>query len=186
MLSPNAMEVRHGHGSVARTAVATVGAILILTVAAPAATASPSVAISFDAITTTSSWQRGQGIGTFALTGTAADSGSARIAYRLLGQRMRATATLIGANGILTIGLRAVLTPPIDGRQAAAGRWRTCGGTGRYRRLIAEGSWNAVVDVVAGPGGLVPRALHGASYGSVRRYPPRRRPGSAPSDVSWC
>jgi hypothetical protein len=172
---------------VARRAAATVAALIALIGAAPAGAEPPdSVTIGFDAVTTTVEWRGGQALGTFIMTGTLADAGTVRIAYRLFGRRLNATATLIGSKAILTIGLRATLAPTLDDRESAVGRWRICGGTGPYRRLGGHGSWAAVVDVLAAPAAIVPRALNGASIGRIYRGSALRRAGSFPFGDVHC
>jgi hypothetical protein len=141
-----------------------------LLVAVPAgAEQSTSVAATFDAITTTRDWHGGQALGAFSMPAAPGDAGTVRVAYRMFGGHIQATATLIGANGIWTIALRATVTQVLDDRQIAVGRWRACGGTGAYRRLLGYGNWSGVVDVVPSPTGSVPRALHGTYFGRVPR-----------------
>src|SRR6266545_6401924 len=141
-----------------RRTVATLATVTALTAAAPAGAGQPdSVTATFDAVTTTGDWHGGQALGTFTMTGTPGDAGTVRIAYRLVGRRLHATATLIGAKGILTISLRATMAPVLTDHQNAVGSWRSCGGTGPYRRLVGHGDWTAVVDVLAAPAGSLPR-----------------------------
>lgn len=128
----------------------------------------------------------GQALGWFTITGATADAGTVRIAYHLYAQRLRATATFGGARGILTIGLRAELASPFDGHQAAAGRWRVCGGTGAYRRFVGRGSWSAVIDLLAAPTGVTPLALHGAYAGTAHERPAAQRRSAFWSQDSWC
>jgi hypothetical protein len=170
-----------------RRTVITLATVTALFAAAPAgAEQSGSVTANFDALTTTSDWHGGQALGTFTMTGTLGDAGTVRIAYRLVGQHIRATATLIGANGILTIGLRATMAPALDDHQSALGRWRTCGGTGPYRHLAGDGDWTAVVDVLRVPAGRLPQALHGAYFGRIYRSSARGRAGSFSSRDARC
>jgi hypothetical protein len=167
--------------------VATLAMVIAVIAAAPAgAEQSDSMAVGFDAVMTTGDWHGGQALGTFTLTGTLGDTGTVRIAYGLFGPRIHATATLIGAKGILTIGLRATTALVLNDHQSAVGRWRTCGGTGPYRRLVARGDWSAVVDVLATPAGSVPRALHGTYFGRIYRSPALRRAGSFRSRDAHC
>lgn len=170
---------------VARCTAATLAATLLIGVAPASAKPPAPVMIAFDAISTTGDRHGGQSLGTFTMTGTTADAGTVRIAYHLREQRMRATATFSGARGILTIGLRAELAP-FDGHQTAAGRWRTCGGTGEYRRVVGQGTWSAVIDVLNTPTGVTPLALHGAYSGSTRRRPASQRRNAFWSQDSWC
>jgi hypothetical protein len=109
-----------------------------------------------------------------------------RIAYRRFGGRIHATATLIGAKGILTIGVRATMAPVINDHQSAVGHWGTCGGTGSYLRLVGYGDWTAVADVAAGPTGGVPRALHGVYSGRIDPSSALRRVGSFSSRDARC
>jgi hypothetical protein len=213
MLFPNAVDAHPAHASVAgdrarsgadanrlprsdrsrlsqarlrRAALSALGALLVLVAAAPTATATTTTTtITFDAVAATSDWHGGQALGTFTMTGPVADAGTVRIAYHAFDRRIRATSTLSGAAGILTVGLRGASAPSVDGRQAAVGVWRTCGGTGRYRRVVGRGSWQAVVDVLAARGS-VPVALHGAYYGRVRRCSTPRCRGDSSSGQSWC
>jgi hypothetical protein len=172
---------------VARLAVATLATVIALIVPAPVgADQQGSVTVSFDAVTTTGDWQGGQALGTFTMTGALADVGTVRIAYWLFGRRIRATATLMGGKGILTIGLGGTLAPILDGRQSIVGRWRTCGGTGPYRHPRGRGDWTAVVDVLAAPAGMVPRALHGAYVGRIYRGSAHRRAGSFSAREAHC
>jgi hypothetical protein len=172
---------------VARRTVATVATVIALIAAASAGAEPPdSVTIGFDAVTTTVAWHGGQALGTFMMTGTLADAGTVRIAYRLFGRRINATATLIGAKAILTIALRATLAPTLDDRQSAVGRWRICGGTGPYRRLQGYGRWKGSVDGLAAPAAIAPRALHGVSIGRIYRGSARRRAGSFPRGDTHC
>jgi hypothetical protein len=120
------------------------------------------------------------------MAGTLDDAGTVRIAYRLFGRRIRATATLIGAKGILTIGVRATMVPVVNDHQSAVGHWRACGGTGPYRRLVAYGDWTAVADVVAGPTGSLPRALHGVYLGRIDPSSALLRVGSFSSREARC
>jgi hypothetical protein len=93
---------------------------------------------------------------------------------------------VMGARGILTIGQRATLTATLDARQRAAGVWGTCGGAGAYRRFGGHGSWEAVVDELASPAGIVPHHFHG-SYVGLRHRRPARRPGSSfLTGGAWC
>jgi hypothetical protein len=75
------------------------------------------------------------------MAGTLDDAGTVRIAYRLFGRRIRATATLIGAKGILTIGVRATMVPVVNDHQkrcwplASLWRDRPLSAPGRIRRL---------------------------------------------------
>ena len=161
-----------------RRAVGMLAAVAALIAAAPAGAQQPdSMTVTFDAVTTTGDWQGGQALGTFAMTGPLGDAGTVRIAYRLAGRHIRATATLIGARGILTIGLRATVTEIFDDHRSAAGHWRTCGGTGPYRRLAGDGDWSAVFDVLAAQAGGLPHALHGAYLGRIHRSSALRRAG---------
>jgi hypothetical protein len=170
-----------------RRTVAALATVTALIAAAPAGAEEPdSVTANFDAVTTMSDWQGGQALGTFAMSGPLGDSGTVRIAYRLMGRHIRATATLIGAHGILTIGLRATVTEIVDDRQSAAGHWRTCGGTGPYRRLSGDGDWSAVFDVLAAPADGLPRALHGAYSGRIYRSSALRRAGFISSRGAHC
>jgi hypothetical protein len=166
-------------------AVATLATVTALIAAVPAgAEQSDSVTLGFHAVTTTGDWHDGQALGTFTMRGTLGDAGTVRIAYRLSGRRIRATATLIGAKGILTIGVRASVAPVVDDHQSAVGRWRTCGGTGPYRRLFADGDWTAVLDVLAAPTGSLPRALHGVYLGRIEPRSALWRGGSfSPREV---
>jgi hypothetical protein len=171
----------------ARHAVAPLGMVIVLVVAVPAA-AQPSapLTIAFDATTTTIGWHSGQASGTFTAAGALTDAGTMRLSYRLSTGRVEATATLIGAKGILTIGQRATLTAMLDARQSAAGVWRTCGGAGAYRRFGGHGSWEAVVDEIASPAGIVPHNFHG-SYSGLGHRRPARRPGSSfLTGDAWC
>ena len=161
--------------------------VVLLALAAPAA-AQPSEALSinFDATAATAgTWHGGQASGTFTATGALTDAGRMRLTYRLFGQSMDATTTLIGAKGILTIGQHATVTTTID-HQTVAGRWHTCGGTGPYRRFSGHGDWIAAVDMLATPTGIVPRALHG-SYRGRGHWRSARKPANpfTPRE-SWC
>lgn len=170
-----------------RRTVTTLATVTALLAAAPAgAEQSDSVTANFDALTTTSDRHSGQALGTFTMTGTPGDAGTVRIAYRLFGQHIRATATLIGANGILTIGLRATMAPVLDDHQSAVGRWRTCGGTGPYQHLAGHGDWTAVIDVRTVPAGRLPQALHGAYFGRIHRSSARGPAGSFSSRDARC
>jgi hypothetical protein len=170
-----------------RRTVATLATATALFAAAPAgAEQSGSLTANFDALTTTRDWHGGQALGTFTMTGTLGDAGTVRIAYQLFGQHIRATATLIGANGVLTIGLRATMAPVLDDHQSAVGRWQICGGTGPYRRLAGHGGWTAVVDVLTVPAGRVPRALHGAYFGRIYRTSAPGRANSFSSRDARC
>jgi hypothetical protein len=172
---PFAMDTHLPRRPALRRTVAALATATALIAAAPAgAEQSDPVTLNFDAVTTTGDWHGGEALGTFTMAGTLGDAGTARIAYRLLGRRIRATATLIGAKGILTIGVRASMAPVVDDHQSAVGRWRTCGGTGPYRRLVAYGDWTAVLDVLAAPTGSLPQALHGVYLGR-----------SEPSSARW-
>jgi hypothetical protein len=85
--------------------------------------------------------------------------------------RQAGTATLIGARGIFTIGLRGTLGI-VDNRQGVAGAWSVCGGTGAYTRLRGRGHWNAVADLRAAPAGMMPptaRPLLGRTHRGSRR-----------------
>jgi hypothetical protein len=170
-----------------RRTVATLATVTALIAAAPAGAEQPnSVTANFDAVTTTGDWHGGQALGTFAMTGPLGDAGTVRIAYRLMGRHIHATATLIGAHGILTIGLRATTTEVFDDHQSVAGHWRTCGGTGPYRRLAGDGDWSAVFDVLAAPAGGLPRALHGAYSGRFYRSSALRHAGFISSRDAHC
>jgi hypothetical protein len=170
-----------------RRTVAALATATALIAAAPAGAEQPdSVMLNFDAVTTTGDWHSGQALGTFTMAGTRGDTGTVRIAYRLLGRRIRATATLIGTKGILTIGVRASMAPVVDDHQSAVGHWRTCGGTGPYRRLVAYGDWTAVVDVLAAPTGSLPRALHGVYLGRSEPSSALSRGGSLSSREVGC
>lgn len=184
---PYAMDTHlPGRPALART-VATLATVAALIAAAPAgAEESDSVTANFDAVTTTGDWHGGQALGTFTMAGAPGDAGTVRIAYQLFGRRIHATATLIGAKGILTIGLHATMTTGLDDHPSAAGRWRTCGGTGPYRRLVGRGRWTAVVDVLAAPAGSRPRALHGAALGHMYRGSALRRADSFSSRDAHC
>jgi hypothetical protein len=161
-----------------RRVVAALATVTALIAAAPAGADQPdSVTANFDAVTTVSDWHGGQALGTFAMTGPLGDAGTVRVTYRLMGRHIQATATLIGAHGILTIGLRATITEIVDGHQSAAGHWQTCGGTGPYRRLTGDGDWSAVFDVLAAPTGALPQALHGTYSGRIHRGSALRRAG---------
>jgi hypothetical protein len=167
----------------ARHAVAPLGMVIGLVAAVPAA-AQPlaPLTITFDATTTTIGWHSGQASGTFTAAGALTDAGTMRLSYRLSAGRIDATSTLMGAKGILTIGQRATL----DARQNAAGVWRTCGGAGAYRRFGGHGSWEAVVDELASPAGIVPRNFHG-SYVGLGQWRPARRPGRPFfTGDAWC
>jgi hypothetical protein len=167
--------------------VATLATVTALIAAAPAgAEQSDSVTLGFDAVTIAGDWHGGQALGTFTMGGTLGDAGTVRIAYRLFGRRIRATATLIGAKGILTIGVHASMAPVVDDHQSAVGRWRTCGGTGSYRHLVAYGDWTAVLDVLAAPTGSLPQALHGVYLGRSEPSPARWRGGSFSSREVRC
>jgi hypothetical protein len=153
-----------------RGTVAALATAAALVAAAPAGAEPPTpVTVTFDAITTVRDWHGGQALGTFTMAGARGDAGSARVAYRIFGGHIQATATLIGANGIWTIGLRATVAQALDDQQTAIGRWRACGGTGTYRRLVGHGDWTGIVDVVPTPTGLLPRALRGTYFGPVHR-----------------
>jgi hypothetical protein len=181
------METHLPRRATLRLTAATIATIAGLVAAAPAgAEQSDSLTANFDAVTTTGDWHGGQALGTFATTGALGDAGTVRIAYRLLGRRIHATATLIGGKGILTISVRATMSLVVDYHASAVGRWHTCGGTGPYRRLVAHGDWTAVIDVLASPAGSLPRALHGAYFGSVTRSSALRRAGSLPPPATPC
>jgi hypothetical protein len=153
-----------------RGTVAALATAAALVAAAPAGAQQPTpVTVTFDAITTVRNWHGGQALGTFTMAGARGDAGSARVAYRTFGGHIQATATLIGANGIWTIGLRATIAQVLDDHQTAIGRWRACGGTGTYRRLVGHGDWTGIVDVVPTPTGDLPRALRGTYVGPVHR-----------------
>jgi hypothetical protein len=171
----------------ARHAVAPLGIVIVLVMAVPAA-AEPSapLTITFDATTTTIGWHSGQASGTFTAAGALTDAGTVRLSYRLSAGRVDATATLMGAKGILTIGQRGTLTAMLDARQSAAGVWRTCGGTGAYRRFGGHGSWEAVVDELASPAGTVPHNFHGSYVGLGHRRPARRPRSSFLTGDPWC
>ena len=175
------------HGAALRRTIATVATVTALIAAAPAAAQQPdSMTANFDAVAITGDWHSGQALGTFAMTGPVGDAGTARIAYRRVGQHIYATATLIGAHGILTLGLRATMTETFDGRQSAAGHWSTCGGTGPYRRVAGAGDWSAAFDVLEAPTGSLPQALHGAYSGRIHRRSTLRRAGFISSRDAHC
>lgn len=160
--------------------VATLATVTALFAAAPAGAQQPDpVMVNFDALTTTGDGYGGQALGTFTMTGARSDTGTVRIAYRLFGRRIDATATLMGAKGILAIGLRATMAPVLNDHRSAVGRWGICGGTGPYRRLAGQGDWTALVDVLAAPAGSLPRALHGAYIGRTYRSSALRRASSS-------
>ena len=172
------MDIHLPRPAALRGTVATLATVIAVIAAAPAgAEQSDSVTTTFDAVTTTGDWHSGQALGTFTMTGAVGDAGTVRIAYRLFGRRIHAMATLIGAKGILTVGLRATIAEVANDHQSAVGRWRTCGGTGPYRRLVGDGDWTSVVDVLAAPAGSLPRALHGEYLGRVYRSSALRRAG---------
>ena len=184
---PCVMDAHLPRRATLRGAVAALATVIVLTAAGPAGAAtSGSLTVTFDGVATTGDWHGGHALGTFAMTGMLGDAGTLRIAYRLSGRHIRATATLIGAQGILTIGLRATINQALNDHQGAVGRWRACGGTGPYRRLVGEGDWTAVVDVLATSMGDLPRALHGAYSGRVYRSSPFRRAGFISSRDAPC
>jgi hypothetical protein len=167
---------REGASSRAAGAIAVT---LVLAAAAPGAQVqSDVVAIDFRTATSSGNAQAGRTAGTFTLTGRVPDAGRMTTAYRAMGPRVDATATLIGTRGILTIGLRGALGPVLDGRQSAAGRWRLCGGTGAYRHARGSGLWDAVADPPAAPGGMTAPVMHGGFYGRLARGRTARPPGS--------
>jgi hypothetical protein len=158
-------------GASARAAGA-IAVTLVLAAAAPGAQAqSDFVAIDFRTATSSGNAQAGRTAGTFTMTGRVPDAGRMTTAYRAMGPRVGATATLIGTRGILTIGLRGALGPVLDGRQSAAGRWRVCGGTGPYLRLAGTGRWKAVTESGAAPAGMMTPTTRGAFLGRVSRGP---------------
>jgi hypothetical protein len=171
----------------ARHAVVPLGMVIVLVLAVPAA-AEPSVplTITFDATTTTVGWHSGQASGTFTAAGALTDAGTVRLSYRLSAGRVDATATLMGAKGIVTIGQRATLTATADARQHAVGVWRTCGGAGAYRGFGGHGSWEAVIDELVSPAGIVPRNFHGSYVGLGRRRPARKPGISFLAGGAWC
>ena len=119
-----------------RRTIGTLAIALTLIAAAPAAAgASGQLTIDFQATTTGGDQHASRTVGTFSMTGARPDAGTAITAYRVAGTRVDATATLIGAHGILTIAMRGTLGGIVDGQQRAGGRWAVCGGTGPYRRL---------------------------------------------------
>ena len=167
----------HRRGVLGRT-LAAFTTVTILIAAGPAgAEQLGSVTANFDAVTTTGNAHAGQALGTFTMAGARNDDGTVRITYRVIGRHMRATATLIGTKGILTIGARATVAAVVDDHQRAIGRWDACGGTGPYQRLVAYGDWTAVTDVLAGPTGNLPGAVHGAYLGRIDPSSAARRVG---------
>jgi hypothetical protein len=150
-----------------RRTIGTLTIALALTAAAPAAAgASGQLTIDFQAPTTGGDQHASRAVGTFSMTGALADAGTAITAYRVVGTRVDATATLIGARGILTIAMRGTLGGIADGQQRAAGRWAVCGGTGPYRRLAGRGQWQSVADIGAA---MMPLAVRGVFLGPVSR-----------------
>src|SRR5919198_2300949 len=104
LAEPYAMDTHLPRRPALRRTVATLATVTALIAAAPAdAEQSDSVTANFDALTTTGDWHSGQALGTFSMTGALGDAGTVRLAYRLFGRHIHATATLIGAKGILTI-----------------------------------------------------------------------------------
>jgi hypothetical protein len=184
---PYAMDTHLPRRPALRCTLATLATVTALIAAAPAgAEQSGVVTANFDAVTTTGDWHSGQALGTFTMAGTLGDAGTVRFAYRLFGRRIHATATLIGAKGILTIGVRASMAPVVNDHESAVGRWRTCGGTGPYQHLSAYGDWTAVADVLPGPTGSLPLALHGVYLGRIDPSPALRRAGSLSSRQARC
>jgi hypothetical protein len=162
----------------------TIGALAIaltLAAAAPAAAgASGQLTIDFQTTTTGGDPHAARTVGTVSMTGALADAGTAITAYRVAGTRVDATATLIGARGILTIAMRGTLGGIVDGQQRAAGRWAVCGGTGPYRRLAGRGQWQSVADIGAA---MMPLAVRGALTGPVSRsFTPPRAASPSSSD----
>src|SRR5436190_9063701 len=184
---PCAMHTLIRRRAALRGTVATLAMVTALIACASAgAEQSDLMTASFDAVTTAGDWRGGQALGTFNMTGTLGDAGTARIAYQVFGRHVRATATLIGAKGILTIGLRATVADVLDDHENAVGRWSTFGGTGPYRRLVGHGDWTAVVDVLAAPARNQPRALHGAYFGRIHRSSAVGRAALLPSSDVRC
>jgi hypothetical protein len=103
------------------------------------------------------------------MAGRSGDTGNVSMTYRVTPARVQAVATLIGARGVLTIGLRGTVWPVVDGRQRRGGRWRVCGGSGGYRRASGGGTWDAVADFGQAPPGMVPPAVHGVLSGWLAR-----------------
>ena len=173
-----------------RTSARAAGAIavtLALAAAAPGAQAqSDFVAIDFRTATSGGNAQAGRTAGSFTMSGRVPDAGRMTTAYRAVGPRVDATATLTGTRGILTIGLRGVLGPVLDGRQSAAGRWRVCGGTGPYLRLAGKGQWEAVTESGAAPAGMMTPTTSGAFLGRVSRGPRFGHPDPRSADVPRC
>jgi hypothetical protein len=158
-------------GTSARAAGA-IAVTVVLAAAAPGAQAQRDfVAIDFRTATTSGNAQAGRTAGTFTMAGRVPDAGRMTTAYRAIGPRVDATATLIGTRGILTVGLRGAPGPVLDGRQSAAGRWRVCGGTGPYLRLAGKGRWEAVTEPGAAPAGMTAPTTSGAFLGRVSRAP---------------
>jgi hypothetical protein len=59
--------------------------------------------------------------------------------YRLVGSYVDVSAPLIGARGILTIGMRGAQGLAGDRLRSAAARSRLCGGTGAYQSMAGRG-----------------------------------------------
>jgi hypothetical protein len=161
-----------------KRAVPVLAMVLALTAMAPtAAGSSGQLTIDVQAAIASRDQERFRTAGTFTMSGLLADGGTAITAYRVAGTRVDATATLIGARGILTLGMRGALGGIVDDRQRAAGRWAVCGGTGPYRRLAGRGQWQSVADIGAAPAGMMPPTVRGAFLGRVSRSSTRTPDG---------
>jgi hypothetical protein len=138
---------------------------MLLAVAPTAAAHAAAVTIRFDAATTTAGGTPTRTVGTFALAGRFGDAGNVTTTDRVTGAHLQGVATLIGARGILTIELRGMLGPVVDGHQSRAGQWRVCGGTGAYRRASGGGTWDSVAEFGQAPPGMAAPAMHGVLSG---------------------
>jgi hypothetical protein len=150
---------------------------LIAAVPASAGQAGP-VTILFQAATTARDQYGGHTAGSFTMSGRFADGGNVRTSYRFAGPDVDGMATLSGARGVFTIAMRGTLDGVVGGRQNAGGRWRLCGGTGRYKHAAGSGLWESVADFGAAPPGLLLPEMRGAFYGLMVRGSVARRPGT--------
>ena len=108
------------------------------------------------------------------------------MASRIADARIDATATLIGARGVLTLSLRGVSGAIVAGHQSRAGRWRVCGGTGPYSRLHGHGRWQADADFGAAPPSMLPPTVRGAFIGHLYRGSALGHAGSQPRHHARC
>ncbi len=136
------------------------------------------VTIGFQAAGTTRDANAASMIGTFAMSGRFADSGTVRTSYRFATPYVGGTATVMGARGIFTISMRGRLGPVVDGGQSVGGRWRLCGGTGVYRHAHGSGLWEAVADLRGAPAGTGAPEMSGTFYGLLARGRTARPPGT--------